>query len=54
MWHGDVTESNALGELGTGTPVLNRGESGVSDTERTVAHCRLHWLISICASGCRC
>lgn len=38
MQHGDLTESNALGELGIGALVLSKGKSRASDTERSVVH----------------
>lgn len=34
----DVGEPNALGELGAGAPVQSRGESGASDTKRSIMH----------------
>lgn len=37
-WHGDAIVSTIPGELGTGAPVMRRGKSDASQTERSDAH----------------
>lgn len=43
-WQEVIGEPRAMGELGTGAPVLSRGEFGISETERYVSHRK-----SVCA-----